>query len=100
MRPDFIIVRSDYAAGYLIDILEPHGEQFDDSLDKAIGLARYAKENPKIGRIQMIREKKDSLGNKVYVRLEMTDIEVQSKVIKATTSAELDNLFDKYGFYK
>lgn len=100
MRPDFIIVRRDYVAGYIVDILEPHGPQFDDNLEKAIGLARYAKENPKLGRIQMIREKNNALGEKVYLRLDMTDIAVQSEVITASTSAELDHIFDKYGLYQ
>ena len=100
MRPDFIIIRRDYVAGYIVDILEPHGPQFDDNLEKAIGLARYAKENPKLGRIQMIREKKNALGEKVYLRLDMTDIAVQSEVITASTSAELDHIFDKYGLYQ
>ena len=62
--PDFIIVRKDDITGYVFDILEPHGDQFADSLNKAKGMADYANHNPGIGRVQMIREVRDALGTK------------------------------------
>lgn len=99
LYPDFIIVRKDVEARYIIDILEPHGDQFADNINKAKGLADYANKNPGIGRIQLIREVKDSIGNKKYKRLDMSKSLVRDKVIKATNNDELNHIFDTDGFY-
>ncbi|MDO4570916.1 MAG: DEAD/DEAH box helicase family protein, partial [Planctomycetia bacterium] len=53
--PDFIVIRSDAILGYVIDILEPHNPDYKDNLGKAKGFAKYAEEEPRIGRIQLIR---------------------------------------------
>lgn len=52
--PDFIIVRKDAISGYVIDILEPHNPEYIDNLGKAKGFAEYARQNPGVGRIQLI----------------------------------------------
>lgn len=61
--PDFIIVRKDRVLGYVVDILEPHNPDFKDNLGKAKGFAEYARKNPGVGRIQLIRMSKDAAGN-------------------------------------
>ena len=96
--PDFIIVRKDDITGYVIDILEPHGDQFADSLNKAKGMADYANHNPGIGRVQMIREVRDALGYKKYRRLDLSQSLVRDKVLKATNNDEFNHIFDENGF--
>ena len=97
LYPDFIIVRKDETFGYVIDILEPHGGQFADNINKAKGLAEYANKCPGIGRIQLIREIKDAMGNKKYKRLDMTKSLIRNKIIKAKDNDELNHIFDKEG---
>ena len=99
MYPDFIIVRKDDEE-YLIDILEPHGSQYADSLNKAKGMAKYADNNPVISRIQMIREMSDPFGNKKYRRLDLSKSNVREKVLKASDHDEFDSIFEKYGVYE
>ncbi len=96
--PDFIIVRSDKTAAntggkYIIDILEPHNPSFDDNVGKAIGLAEYARQNPIIGRVQLIR----SNASGCLCRLDMSRREVRDKVMCISTPQELDNLFNELG---
>lgn len=98
--PDFLIIRADAALGYIVDILEPHGADFADNLAKAKGLAEYAKENPKIGRVQMIREGKDPAGKKRFVRLDLAKSSVRTKVKAAQTIDEFNHIFDTDGFFE
>ena len=97
--PDFIIVRKDNILGYVIDILEPHRANEKDNLGKAQGFAEYARQNPGIGRIQLIREMKDIAGNKRFKRLDMSKSSIREKVIGLMTNDELDHLFDTDGFF-
>lgn len=97
--PDFIIVRKDDILGYVIDILEPHSPDFKDNLGKAKGFAEYARQNPGVGRIQLIREMKDAIGNKRYKRLDMSKSVVRDKILYATTNDEVDHIFDTDGFF-
>lgn len=97
--PDFIIVRRNDSLGYVIDILEPHRSDFKDNLGKAKGFAEYARKNPGVGRIQLIREMKDATGNKRYKRLDMSQSAVRDKVLCATTNDEIDHIFDTDGFF-
>ena len=96
--PDFIIVRTDKVLGYVIDILEPHNPEFKDNLGKAKGFAEYARQNPGVGRIQLIRMGKDSAGNKRFKRLDMSKSAVRDKVSHAMSNDELDHIFDTDGF--
>ena len=97
--PDFIVVRKDPILGYIIDILEPHRANEKDNIGKAKGFAAYAKENPGIGRIQLIRLEKDITGTPRFKRLDMTMSEVREAVLSAFNNDELDHLFDEYGFF-
>lgn len=97
--PNFIIVRCDPDIKYIVDFLEPHRADFDDNLPKAKGFAKYASENPDIGKIQLIREGKDPAGNKRYRRLDLRKRTIQEKVLQAMTPEELNHIFDEFGFY-
>lgn len=99
MYPDFLIVRRDETDGYIIDVLEPHGGQFADSLGKAKGLAQYAEAEPMIGRVQLIRQSKDPAGKLRFKRLDFSQGVVRDKVRKAINTDELDHIFDDNGFF-
>lgn len=95
--PDFIVVRKDRMLGYVVDILEPHNPDFKDNLGKAKGFAEYAKQNPGVGRIQLIRMSKDAAGNHKFKRLDMSKTAIRDKVIHAINTDELDHIFDTDG---
>ena len=94
--PDFLIVRSDPALDYIIDILEPHNPDFKDNLGKAKAFARYAEAEPRIGRIQLIRTGKDAAGKQRFKRLDLCQGMVRDRVLKAVSNDELDAIFDNY----
>lgn len=95
--PDFIIVREDARLGYVIDILEPHSADFKDNLGKAKGFAEYARQNPGVGRIQLIRMGKDAAGRNQFRRLDMYKTAIREKVSCAINTDELDHIFDTDG---
>ena len=95
--PDFIVVRQDERLGYVIDILEPHSADFKDNLGKAKGFAEYAKQNPDVGRIQLIRMSKDAAGRNQFKRLDMYRTAIRDKVSHAINTDELDHIFDTDG---
>lgn len=97
--PDFIIVRKDMVSGYVIDILEPHNPEYIDNLGKAKGFAEYARQNPGVGRIQLIRMAKDISGKNRFKRLDMSMSAVRDKVSRAINNDELDHIFDTDGFF-
>lgn len=98
--PDFIIVRKDSVLGYVIDILEPHNPNFKDNLGKAKALARYAEEEAKIGRVQLIRREKDASGKDKFKRLDMAHGCIRQKVLKAINTDEIDHIFEADGFFE
>ncbi len=94
--PDLFIVRKHPSNEdkYLIDLLEPHGQQFSDNLAKAKALADYAARNPSLSRVQLIREMKGPVpGQKIYKRLDMAISAVRTKVMGVNKPDELDQLF-------
>lgn len=98
--PDFLIVRSDPAVDYVVDILEPHGNQYVDNLPKAKALAEYARAEERISRIQLIHKTRDAGGNNRFIRLDLTDIAVRDKVLRAMSNDELDHIFDTDGIFE
>ncbi|MBP1927065.1 type III restriction enzyme [Sedimentibacter acidaminivorans] len=98
--PDFIVVRKDVRLGYVIDLLEPHNPYFKDNLGKAKGFAEYARQNPGVGRIQLIRMIKDAAGKHKFKRLDMSKSAIRDKVSHAMTIDELDHIFDIDGFFE
>jgi len=101
MYPDFIIIRNDHTVkdGYVLDILEPHSPDFKDNLAKAKGLADYAQQEPRIGRIQMCRKYTDAIGKAHYKRLDFMKSVIREKVRKSQTIEELDHIFDTDGTF-
>lgn len=97
--PDFIIIRKDGDEEFVIDILEPHDPTRIDNLGKAKGFAEYARQNPGVGRIQLIRKGKDVAGHNKFKRLDMAKSAVRDKVSHAMTNDELDHIFDTDGFF-
>lgn len=82
--PDFLIIRNVVGIGYAIDILEPHRGDLTDNLSKAKALVDYAQKQPSapIGRLQMIREGKDSItGKKRMKRLDLAKSAVRERVM-------------------
>ena len=97
--PDFLIVRDVH--GYMVvDILEPHDPTRIDNLGKAKGFAEYARDNPGVGRIQLIKMKKDALGKERAFRLDMSKSIVREKVRHCASMDELTHVFDEYGFFE
>ena len=96
VRRTFLIVRSDPAVDYVVDVLEPHGDQYADNLPKAKALAEYAQNETRLGRIQLIHKTSDAADGR-FVRLDLTDIAVREKVLHANTDDELKNIFRNYG---
>lgn len=92
--PDFIIVRKDPVSEYVIDILEPHNPDFKDNLGKAKGFAEYARQNPGVGSIQLIRMSKDAAGKDRFRRLNMYRSAIRDKVSHAVNTDELDHIFN------
>ena len=97
--PDFVIIRKDSDEEYVVDILEPHDPTRIDNLGKARGFAEYARQNPGVGRIQLIRMGKDVVGHNRFKRLDMAMSAVRDKVARAMTNDELDHIFDTDGFF-
>lgn len=100
MFPDFIVVRRDKELGYVLDILEPHSPDFKDNLGKAKGLAKYAENEPRIGRIQLIRIGKDAAGNNRFKRLDLAKGKIRNKVLVAINNDELDHIFETDGMFE
>lgn len=95
--PDFLIVRRDNDGEYVIDILEPHDPTRIDNLGKAKGFAEYARQNPGVGRIELIRKGKDGTGHERFKRLDMARNAIRDKVSHVMTNDELDHIFDTDG---
>ena len=100
MFPDFIIIRKDDQLGYIVDILEPHNPDFKDNLGKAKGLAHYASQETRMGRIQLIRMAKDSAGTNRFKRLDLAKGLIRNKVLAAINTDELDHIFDTDGIFE
>ena len=99
MYPDFIIVRRDDRLGYALDILEPHGNQYADNLAKAKGMAKYAENEPKIGRVQLIHMDKDITGKNRFHRLNLSKTGTRNKLRTIHTDDELNDLFETDGVF-
>ena len=100
MYPDFIIIRQDSQIGYILDILEPHNPEFKDNLGKAKGLAKYAKEETRIGRVELIRISTDDANIKRFKRLNLAKGLIRNKVLSAINTDELDHIFDTDGEFE
>lgn len=100
--PDFIVIRRDVVGPdeFIVDVLEPHNSELNDNLGKAQGFAEYARQNPGVGRIELIRESQDAAGNTRFKRLDMSMSAVRDKVLRARTDEELTHIFDTDGKFE
>ncbi len=96
--PDFLIIRKS-GPDYIVDVLEPHDPTRIDNLGKAKGFAEYARQNPGIGRIQLIKMKRDSVGKERPFRLDMAKSQIRDLVSRCASIDELTHIFDEYGFF-
>jgi len=87
--PDILIVRRLGADQYIVDVLEPHRGNITDNLPKVKGFARYARNNPRLGHIELIRK----IGSK-FVRLDVHRGDMQEAVRMCMTNEDLDSLFN------
>lgn len=97
--PDFLIIHRD-GSDYVVDILEPHDPTRQDNLGKAKGFAEYARQNPGVGRIQLIRMQKDSIGRERAFRLDMSKSSIRDKVSRCASNDELNHIFESDGFFQ
>lgn len=93
-------MREDKRLDEMIDILEPHSTDFKDNLGKAKGFAEYARQNPGLGRIQLIRMSKDAVGKDQFKRLDMYRTTIRDKVSRTINTYELDHIFDTDGVFE
>lgn len=97
--PDFIVVKKNYATGISVDILEPHDSSKTDNLPKAKGFVAYAKENIQVNSIQLIRQLPDkTTGKPKLKRLDLSDYEVQEKILLANNDEDLSRIFEEKGY--
>ena len=87
--PDFLFFRQGREGKVIVDLIDPHNVGLEDSVDKAHGLALYAREHGRdFGRIELVIFNNDTL-----CRLDFQDEITRQKVLQATTSAHLKALF-------
>ena len=96
--PDFLIIRKD-GPEYIVDVLEPHDPSRIDNLGKAKGFAEYARQNPGVGRIQLIKMKRDSVGKERPFRLDMSKSIIRDMISRCASIDELNHIFDDHGFF-
>lgn len=95
MFPDLVVLRTD-DAGWIVDVLEPHDPSRGDNFEKAKGLAKFAERHGgKFGRIQLIREVPSPTGGKVFKRLELNTEASRRELLRLSSNAQLDGLFDR-----
>jgi len=88
--PDFIVFRKDKKK-IVADILDPHESGLADAVDKAKGLARYARKHAgAFGLIELIVIQKDGKS----LRLDLTKEAVRDKVLRLSGKNHLDQLFE------
>jgi type III restriction enzyme len=89
--PDFLIIRKD-ENNYVVDILEPHREDYDDNWKKAVGLAEFAKKHwNSFGRIELIRKR-----GSLLKRLNLGNESIRREVAKVNSNEHLNTIFDHY----
>ena len=97
-RGTHLIIRKD-GPEYIVDVLEPHDPSRIDNLGKAKGFAEYARQNPGVGRIQLIKMKRDSVGKERPFRLDMSKSIIRDMISRCASIDELNHIFDDHGFF-
>ena len=61
---------------------------------------KYARQNPGVGRIQLIRMQRDSVGRERAFRLDMSKSSIRDKVSRCASNDELNRIFESDGFFQ
>jgi type III restriction enzyme len=89
--PDLIIFRTEKKK-IIVDLLEPHDSGLPDAVDKAKGLAEYAKRHgDQFGRIELIVVNDNGEIKRLNVNLES----IRDQVLQVTSKPHLDHLFQE-----
>ena len=90
LYPDLIIFRR-VNDKLLMDLLDPHNPELGDAVEKAVGLADYAKKHGEFfGRIELIRVERDGQVKRLNVNREA----IREKVLSVGDPAHLEALFE------
>ncbi|MDQ2631118.1 MAG: DEAD/DEAH box helicase family protein [Actinomycetota bacterium] len=90
--PDFLLFRKS-GSGILVDILEPHRQNEDDTWAKVRGLATYAQRHGnQFGRIAYIAKLKDT-----YRALDVNDVDIRTKALSVLNNQHLMQLVETDG---
>lgn len=91
LYPDFLVFRREKKK-IVADILDPHESGLADAVEKAKGLAAYARKHGSLfGRIELIVISKDDQ----ILRLDLIKEAVRDKVLKLSGKDHLDQLFEE-----
>jgi len=91
LYPDLLFVRK-VGDGFVVDLIDPHSPSFSDAPAKARGLANYAaKHAPDFGRIELAVV---ASSGEIH-RLNLVDEDVRRRVQSVSTTAHLEELYDK-----
>ena len=71
-----------------------------DNLAKAKGMAKYAENEPKIGKVQLIHMDKDITGKNRFHRLNLSKTGTRKKLRTVHTDDELNDLFETDGVFE
>ena len=89
MYPDFLVFRKQ-GDEIVADILDPHSLSQADAIDKAKGLAEFARQHgDKFGRIELIIKPRDE-----PLRLDLNRDSIRDRVLNLTTNQQLAELFE------
>jgi len=96
LYPDLLVMRR--AKGrVLIDILDPHGDHLADALEKAQGLAEYARvHGDDFGRVEIVRVVRER-GVERIEKLDLKDHRIQTGVLRARDVNQLKALYSEHG---
>ena len=90
----------EYCSKHIAKYAMPAYIEFRDNLPKAKALAQYAEDEPKIGRVQLIRMDRDAAGRARFKRLDMSKGRIRQRVAHAISNDELDQIFNQDGIFE
>lgn len=98
MYPDLVLVRK-AKNGFVVDVVEPHRTNEDDTFAKAKGLAQYAEDHGEgFGRLMMLKVEDE--GEKAVVfGFDINDPSTRKKALRLRSNEDVQGLFQPLGFY-
>jgi type III restriction enzyme len=96
-RPDLLIIRRE-GKKFVIDILEPHRTNQDDTFAKAKGLAEYAaKHGTELGKAMMLTVEGEG-DDALISGCDVSDRATREKVLRTQNNEQIQGLFQSLGF--